>query len=642
MLRSSGFLTRSGKITLISAHGLIVPEEEASMTDPFPRPALAMSVLVPAILLQLAPARAHESTRVAFLKRHNVAALARPVGAGAWTGHEVCTLKVTLTEEGSGAELPGLIRITTEGRDEALELPGLFHRGRGWHTLPPSAEIAVPRARLRIEALHGLETEMATTSLDLSGNDRAEIRLPLRRIYDPRARGLKSGNTHLHLMRITFRDAERYLREVPLGDGLDLLFVSYLRRMPDEARYTTNGFTRADLDRLSGGGIDFGWGQEHRHNFGPGEQGYGHVMLLNLLKLIRPVSIGPGIMGEGNDGRPLQTGIREARTDGGTVIWCHNALGHEDLPNWMAGLVDAQNIFDGGSRGDYSETFYRYLNLGLKVPFSTGTDWFIYDFSRVYVPLEGTGHRAGMAGRPLPRALLHHQRSVSGAGSRGPAAWRHGLRFRKRDGAGPGPGRGPPGLRGPGADRQRTGRPFRFEPPVGRPFRGRPGLPSGRFRTGMGGSAHTSQPARERAGPLPVRPHQPHPSPTGRPVHLPARGRPGGVGRDGGEHGEDSFPGVILQLPGPGNRCFASTGRASGSCSSVWRIGEAISDRRRGVILGALFRALGEIEARRLDVLVLFFEGRSVLSLVLALWGIRTNSGESRRWAARFYSNARS
>ncbi len=359
------------------------------MKFPFPRPVLAISVLLSAVLLQLVPVCAHETTRAAFLKRHNVAALARPMGAGVLAGHEICKLKVTLTEEGSGVVLPGLIRVTPEGREEALELPGLFHRSRGWHTVPPSAEIAVPRTPLRVEALHGLETEKTERSLDLSGKDRAEIRLPLRRIYDPRSKGLKSGNTHLHLMNITFRDAERYLREVPLGDGLDLLFVSYLRRMPDEARYTTNGFNRSELARLSGGGIVFGWGEEHRHNFGPGEQGYGHVMLLNLLKLIRPVSIGPGIMGAGTDGRPLQTGIREAREDGGTVIWCHNAYGHEDIPNWMAGLVDAQNIFDGGSLSEYDATFYRYLNVGVKVPFSTGTDWFIYDFARVYVPLEG-------------------------------------------------------------------------------------------------------------------------------------------------------------------------------------------------------------------------------------------------------------
>jgi len=375
-----------------SVDGTITPksrDEEASMKDPFPQTSLVIRLMLPVFLFQLVPVRAHESTRAAFLKRHNVAALARPVGTGALTGHEVCNLKVTLTEEGSGAALPGLIRVTAEGREEALELPGLFHRARGWHTLPPSAELAVPRAKLRIEALHGLETEKTTAAVDLSGKEREEIGLPLRRIYDPRARGLKSGNTHLHLSNITYRDAERYLREVPLGDGLDLLFVSYLRRMPDEARYTTNGFNRSDLTRLSGGGIAFGWGQEHRHNFGRGEQGFGHVMLLNLLKLIRPVSIGPGIMGAGTDGRPLQMGIVEAREDGGTVIWCHNAYGHEDIPNWMAGLVDAQNIFDGGSLSDYGETFYRYLNVGVKVPFSTGTDWFIYDFSRVYVPMNG-------------------------------------------------------------------------------------------------------------------------------------------------------------------------------------------------------------------------------------------------------------
>ena len=110
-------------------------------------------------------------------------------------------------------------------------------------------------------------------------------------------------------------------------------------------------------------------------------------MLLNLEQLIHPVSLGPGIMGEGTDDIPIQRGIRQAHADQATVIWCHNTFGFEDIPNWMAGLVHAQNIFDGGTHGTYEDTFYRYLNLGLKVPFSTGTDWFMYDFSRVYVPM---------------------------------------------------------------------------------------------------------------------------------------------------------------------------------------------------------------------------------------------------------------
>jgi hypothetical protein len=29
------------------------------------------------------------------------------------------------------------------------------------------------------------------------------------------------------------------------------------------------------------------------------------------------------------------------------------------------------------------------LNIGLKVPFSSGTDWTVFDFSRVYVPVDG-------------------------------------------------------------------------------------------------------------------------------------------------------------------------------------------------------------------------------------------------------------
>jgi len=108
---------------------------------------------------------------------------------------------------------------------------------------------------------------------------------------------------------------------------------------------------------------------------------------LNIKELIRPVSIGPGIMGAGTDWPPLRRGIEKAHHDGATTIWCHNAFGFEEVPDWIAGVLDAHNIFDGGSRGSYEDTFYRFMNIGLQVPFSTGTDWFIYDFSRVYVKL---------------------------------------------------------------------------------------------------------------------------------------------------------------------------------------------------------------------------------------------------------------
>jgi hypothetical protein len=118
-------------------------------------------------------------------------------------------------------------------------------------------------------------------------------------------------------------------------------------------------------------------------------EGYGHVMLLDIRELVQPVSIGPGIMKSGHDGTPLQPGIENAHDQGGRAIWCHNDWGMEDIPNWLTGRLDAQNIFDGGHHGSFKDSFYRYLNVGLRVPFSTGTDWFMYDLSRVYAAANG-------------------------------------------------------------------------------------------------------------------------------------------------------------------------------------------------------------------------------------------------------------
>ena len=128
------------------------------------------------------------------------------------------------------------------------------------------------------------------------------------------------------------------------------------------------------------------------------------MMLLNLQELVLPVSIGPGIMKLGTDGLPVQRGIDTARRDGGTAVWCHNRWGFEHIPNWVLGRLDAQNIFDGGAHGSYKDSFYRFLNAGLRVPFSTGTDWFIYDFARVFVPVADdklTANRGSSRCRPV-------------------------------------------------------------------------------------------------------------------------------------------------------------------------------------------------------------------------------------------------
>jgi hypothetical protein len=336
---------------------------------------------------------AHDHTRKAFAQQRALAQAqaqqqSEPAPRAA-AGEKSCRLKLDLIVGDGTRPVAGLVRITNRGTGKPLSLSGEIQRDALWYAIGPGAELELPPTKLTVEALIGLHTEKAAREIDLTGKADSSLTLSLKPFYDPAARGLSAGNTHLHLMKLTPDEAFRYLRVVPQADALDLVFVSHLKRDPEDREYTSNNFTDGDLGRLSREGVLFGNGEEHRHNFGPQDQGYGHVMFLNILRLIEPVSIGPGIMKKGTDGIPLQRGIKTARSDGATVIWCHNMFGHEDIPNWVAGLVQAQNIHDGGSHGSYEETFYRYLNAGMKVPFSTGTDWFIYDFNRVYVPVTG-------------------------------------------------------------------------------------------------------------------------------------------------------------------------------------------------------------------------------------------------------------
>ena len=303
-------------------------------------------------------------------------------------------LIIRLTDAATGNPVSGIIRVTRLDDSQPVRVPELIPRKTGWQTTQAVSEITVPATKLKIEALRGLQTELTVAELDATDDREHKVTLELRRFYDAKQRGWRNGNTHLHIMNRSRIQAERYLREVPESDGLELVYLSHLRRIPDESTYISNEIVDQHLvddvlDSLSDPRVILRPGEEHRHNFGRGGEGFGHVMLLDIAKLIRPVSIGPGIMRSGTDGIPLTAGIREARRDGATIVWCHNNFGFEDIPSWVGGQLDAQNIYDGGMSGTYEDSFYRYLNLGMRIPFSTGTDWFIDDFSRVYVPLDG-------------------------------------------------------------------------------------------------------------------------------------------------------------------------------------------------------------------------------------------------------------
>ena len=307
---------------------------------------------------------------------------------------ETCAVELRVLDDASGEVVAAVVQVL-DANGDSLDLRGLLPRGRGvpqdlsihdWYVLPETATCELPREAVTIRAFSGLGTEIAEQTIDLNDQESAVVTLRPDRFLEAHEAGLWNANTHVHLQKVTRTESDTYLVDVGMADGLDLVFVSYLERAEADLHYTSNEYTRAELHALNNHHVHFDHGEEHRHNFGPGGEGYGHVMLLAIPELVYPVSIGPGISKTGTDGLPVRRGIDRAHELGATVIWCHNDWGLEDIPNWLAGRLHANNIFDGGSHGSYEHSFYRYLDCGIKVPFSTGTDWFIYDFSRVYVP----------------------------------------------------------------------------------------------------------------------------------------------------------------------------------------------------------------------------------------------------------------
>jgi len=308
----------------------------------------------------------------------------------------VCRLTLELVDRSTGAPRSGVIQVLDE-RGRRLELAELLDRGIGveaeypihhWSVLAEPATLQVPRGSYTVRAFSGVETELAETTIACRDST-ASARIRLQRLFEAAREGYAAGNTHLHLQRFAPLESDRYLLEIPRADGLDVVFVSYLERAGADTAYSSNRYSFDDLRRMSTSHLHLRGGEEFRHNFGAWDAGYGHVLLLNIRELIKPASIGPGISGAGTDGTPLKAGIERARALGATVIWAHNNWGLEDIPNWVMGRVDAMNVFDGDDSTQtmrtYQRAFYRYLNAGLRVPFSTGTDWFMYDVSRVYV-----------------------------------------------------------------------------------------------------------------------------------------------------------------------------------------------------------------------------------------------------------------
>ena len=222
--------------------------------------------------------------------------------------------------------------------------------------------------------------------VEVDSSSDTSLSVNLKRWSDLPNRGWHPGNTHIHYDEKE-TDPDRRLRYDSRVEDLRMTAVSILKRW--DLEYATNKYPPGVLTEYTDTHHYVQSGEETRHNRDPFDIGYGHVMLLNIQNQVDPLSRGLIVDQFDPDYPPLTYACDQANDQGGLVIWCHNGQGMEAPVAAALGKVHAMNLFDPFWNDIEYLYWYHMLDTGIKMPVSTGSDWFVSSANRVYSNTEG-------------------------------------------------------------------------------------------------------------------------------------------------------------------------------------------------------------------------------------------------------------
>ena len=294
-------------------------------------------------------------------------------------------LKGIIRDEASGARVPAKVHVLTSSGRFIHPADSILKVGPGdpFFYCDGEFELSVARGAVDIIVERGTEYAPLHQTLYAPVQGVVEVDLLLRRWIDLPQENWYPGNTHIHYDELESRPEER-LRLEPEVNDLSTTAISILQR--GQIPYASNKFPIGFMIDFSTDHRQVDCGEESRHNSGHG--GYGHVMLLNLRNLVEPASRGDLVSAFDPDYPPLCHACDDARTQGGIVIWCHNGRGLEAPVAAGLGKLDAFNLFDPCWKDVEYDIWYRLLNCGIRLPASTGSDWYVCSNNRVYVQTE--------------------------------------------------------------------------------------------------------------------------------------------------------------------------------------------------------------------------------------------------------------
>jgi len=265
-------------------------------------------------------------------------------------------------------------------------------------------EVNARRGQVDVIVERGTEYQPSKTTFDVPKQGNKDVIIELKRWIDLPEAGWYPGNTHIHYDEKETRPYDRLVLDSQV-EAYNVTVVSILKRW--DLEYASNRFPLGIMNDYSTAHHVVDIGEENRHNKTDNSFAYGHVMFLRIRNQVDPVSRGFLVDDFHPDFPPLCWACDEAREQGGIVIWCHNGQGMEAPIAAVLGKLDAFNLFDPFWMDPEYDIWYRLMNCGVKLPASTGTDWYICSNNRVYVQMdEAFGYDGWLAGMQKGRTFI--------------------------------------------------------------------------------------------------------------------------------------------------------------------------------------------------------------------------------------------
>jgi hypothetical protein len=346
---------------------------------------------------------------------------------------ETGLLEGRLVEAEGGAPTIGRIRGTdAEGRHRPLLEAdyGLVLRPRRdptrWHYASGHFRLRAPAGKIRISIRRGLEYLPIDEELELEAGQTLRRTFALERWANMEREGWHSGDTHIHMLDPPSALFEMQAEDLRVGNVLVLEHMG--------KTYSKEHF-RGELDPISDSRHLVYYNQEYRN------QTLGHVSLLNLKKLVEPISTGglavpettvyrysylrpsrKGFPRRGREGWPdalVVDAMRETHRQGGLVNWAHLRPAQKEFPiDMVLGEIDTADILTHTRLPQTLKLWYSLLNCGFRLPATAGTDRIAPEepvgHQRVYVKLDGPlTYSAWMEGLRQGRSFVTNGPMVS-------------------------------------------------------------------------------------------------------------------------------------------------------------------------------------------------------------------------------------